>query len=218
MKKTLLFILTTVSLAMAGPDIGDPAPNFSLPSSVGKTVSLGDFKDKIVVLEWVNHGCPYVRRKYVLEQIQSAQRAAKKLKKTGASGKSEDEVVWLTICSSAPNKYGHMTPDQINYINRREKSAADYYLSDESGAVGRSYGATVTPEIFIINSAGNIAYHGAFDDNTQEPGPGDSPKPNTKNYVLHALQDLVAGLSVKTPKTELFGSGIIYADQIPPSQ
>ena len=218
MKKTLLFILTTVSLAMAGPDIGDPAPNFSLPSSVGKTVSLEDLKGKIVVLEWVNHGCPYVRRKYVLEQIQSAQRAAKKLKKTGASGKSEDEVVWLTICSSAPNKYGHMTPDQINYINRREKSAADYYLSDESGTVGRSYGATVTPEIFIINSAGNIAYHGACDDDTQESGPDESPRPNTKNYVLEALNDLASGRSVRTPKTELLGSGIIYADQIPLGQ
>lgn len=203
---------------MAGPDIGDPAPNFSLPSSVGKTVSLEDLKGKIVVLEWVNHGCPYVRRKYVLEQIQSAQRAAKKLKKTGASGKSEDEVVWLTICSSAPNKYGHMTPDQINYINRREKSAADYYLSDESGTVGRSYGATMTPEIFIINSAGYIAYHGAFDDDTQESGTDEAPRPNTKNYVLEALNDLASGRSVRTPKTELLGSGIIYADQIPLGQ
>ena len=218
MKKTLLFILTTVSLAMAGPDIGDPAPNFSLPSSVGKTVSLEGLKGKIVVLEWVNHGCPYVRRKYVLEQIQLAQRAAKKLKKTGASGKSEDAVVWLTICSSAPNKYGHMTPDQINYINRREKSAADYYLSDESGTVGRSYGATVTPEIFIINSAGNIAYHGAFDDDTQEPGSDEAPRPNTKNYVLEALNDLASGRSVRTPKTELVGSGIIYTQPIPLGQ
>jgi hypothetical protein len=105
-----------------------------------------------------------------------------------------------------------MTPDQINFINRREKSAADYYLSDESGAVGRSYGATKTPEIFIVNSSGKIAYHGAFDDDTQEPGPEEKPLPNTKNYVLQALQDLVAGMPVKTPKTDLFGSGIIYAE------
>jgi cytochrome oxidase Cu insertion factor (SCO1/SenC/PrrC family) len=218
MKKTILFILTTVSVAMAGPDIGDPAPNFSLPSSVGKTVSLEDFKGKIVVLEWVNHGSPYVRRKYVWEQMQKAQRAAKRMKKTQAFEGNADAVIWLTICSSAPDKYGHMTPDQINFINRREKSAADYYLSDESGAVGRSYGATKTPEIFIVNSSGKIAYHGAFDDDTQEPGPDEVPLPNTKNYVLQALKDLVAGMPVKTPKTELFGSGIIYADQIPVEQ
>ena len=212
MKKTIIFLLTSITLAVAAPDIGDPAPNFSLPSSVGKTVSLEDFKGKIVVLEWVNHGSPYVRRKYVWEQMQKAQRAAKRMKKTQAFEGNGDAVIWLTICSSAPNKYGHMTPDQINFINRREKSAADYYLSDESGAVGRSYGATKTPEIFIVNSSGKIAYHGAFDDDTQEPGPEEKPLPNTKNYVLQALQDLVAGMPVKTPKTDLFGSGIIYAE------
>jgi hypothetical protein len=212
MKKAMLLVLSTVTLAMASPDIGDPAPNFTLPSSIGKSVSLEDLKGKIVVLEWVNHGSPYVRRKYVWEQMQKAQRAAKRMKKTQASENDQDAVVWLTICSSAPDKYGHMTPDQINFINRREKSAADYYLSDESGAVGRSYGATKTPEIFIVNSSGKIAYHGAFDDDTQEPGPGEKPLPNTKNYVLQALEDLVAGMPVKTPKTDLFGSGIIYAE------
>ena len=203
----MLLILSTVTLAMANatasPEIGDLAPVFNLPSSVGKNVSLSEFEGKIVVLEWVNHGSPYVRRKYVWDQMQKAQRAAKK-----------QNVIWLTICSSAPDKYGHMTPDQINFIIRREKAAADYYLSDESGAVGQSYGATKTPEIFIINSDGKIAYHGAFDDDTQEPGPGEKPLPNTKNYVLQALQDLVAGIPVATPKTDLFGSGIIYENQI----
>jgi len=212
MKKAILLVLSSITLAVADPDIGDPAPNFSLPSSVGKTVSLEDFKGKIVVLEWVDHGSPYVRRKYVWEQMQKAQRAAKRMKKTQAFEKDQDAVVWLTICSSAPNKYGHMTPDQINFIIRREKAAADYYLSDESGSVGHSYGATKTPEFFIINSSGKIAYHGAFDDDTQEPGPGEKPLPNTKNYVLEALEDLVAGMPVKTPKTDLFGSGIIYAE------
>ena len=207
MKKPMLLILSTVTLAMANatasPEIGDLAPVFNLPSSVGKNVSLSEFEGKIVVLEWVNHGSPYVRRKYVWDQMQKTQRAAKK-----------QNVIWLTICSSAPDKYGHMTPDQINFIIRREKAAADYYLSDESGAVGQSYGATKTPEIFIINSDGKIAYHGAFDDDTQEPGPGEKPLPNTKNYVLQALQDLVAGIPVATPKTDLFGSGIIYENQI----
>jgi len=207
MRNVLLCVLAAVSIANALPDgeveIGKIAPEFTLPSSVGKNVSLSEFEGKIVVLEWVNHGSPFVRRKYVWEQMQKAQRSAKK-----------KNVIWLTICSSAPDKYGHMTPDQINFIIRREKAAADYYLSDESGAVGQSYGATKTPEIFIINSDGKIAYHGAFDDDTQEPGPDEKPLPNTKNYVLQALQDLVEGMSVRTPKTDLFGSGIIYENQI----
>ena len=109
MKKPMLLILSTVTLAMAiataSPEIGDLAPVFNLPSSVGKNVSLSEFEGKIVVLEWVNHGSPFVRRKYVWDQMQKAQRAAKK-----------QNVIWLTICSSAPDKYGHMTPDQINFI------------------------------------------------------------------------------------------------------
>lgn len=211
MKKTIISILSTITLAMAGPTIGDPAPNFALASSTGKTVSLEEFKGKIVVLEWVNHGSPLCRHLYVSQKMQEAQRAAKKMKIT-QGGNEQDAVIWLTICSSAPNKYGHMTPDQINFILKREKAASDYYLSDESGIVGRSYGATTTPELFIISPSGKIAYHGAFDDNTQEPGPGQTALPSTKNYVLQALQDLRAGLPVKTPKTPLFGSGIIYAN------
>lgn len=212
MNKTILIILSTITLAVASPDIGDPAPNFTLPSSTGKNISLEDFKGKIVVLEWVNHGSPYCRRQYVWEQMQKAQRAAKRMKKTQAFEKDQDAVVWLTICSSAPDKYGHMTPDQINFILRREKAAADYYLSDETGAVGRSFGTTKTPEFFIINSSGLIVYHGAFDDDTRDPGPDEKPLPNTKNYVLQALQDLAEGIPVKTPKTDLFGSGIVYAE------
>ncbi len=77
MNKTILIILSTITLAVASPDIGDPAPNFTLPSSTGKNISLEDFKGKIVVLEWVNHGSPYCRRQYVWEKMQKAQRAAK---------------------------------------------------------------------------------------------------------------------------------------------
>ena len=117
MKKAILLVLSTVTLAVAAPDIGDLAPNFTLPSSIGKSVSLEDLKGKIVVLEWVNHGSPYVRRKYVWEQMQKAQRAAKRMKKTQASENDQDAVVWLTICSSAPDKYGHMTPDPVSYTH-----------------------------------------------------------------------------------------------------
>lgn len=206
MKKSLLFLLAIISIADALADtkveVGQIAPEFTLPSSIGKNVALSDFEGKIVVLEWVNHGSPFVRRQYVWGKMQAAQRFAKSQK-----------VIWLTICSSAPNKYGHMTPDQANFIIRREKASADYYLFDETGSVGHSYGATKTPEFFIIGADGKIAYHGAFDDDTQEPGPDETPLPNTKNYVLQALKDLMAGMPVTEPKTDLFGSGIIYAEQ-----
>jgi hypothetical protein len=131
--------------------------------------------------------------------MQAAQRFAK-----------SEKVIWLTICSSAPNKYGHMTPEQANFIIRRERSPAEYYLFDETGSVGRSYGATRTPEMFIINGAGKIVYHGSFDDDERDPGPDEKPLANTKNYVLQALKELISGVPVSVPKTKLIGSGIIY--------
>ena len=44
--------------------IGAPAPQFTLPDQDGKPVSLGDYAGKVVVLEWTNPGCPFVRRHY----------------------------------------------------------------------------------------------------------------------------------------------------------
>jgi peroxiredoxin len=199
MKKIITLLLSSITLAVAAPDIGDTAPAFTLPSSIGKKVSLEDYKGQTVVLEWINHGCPYCRRQYVWGKMQAAQRFAK-----------SEKVVWLTICSSAPNKYGHMTPEQANFIIRREKSPAEYYLFDETGSVGRSYGATRTPEMFIINGAGKIVYHGSFDDDARDPDPGEQPLAKTKNYVLQALKELIAGLPISVPKTKLIGSGIIY--------
>src|SRR5262245_62887627 len=71
--------------------IGAPAPAFSLTDSNGKTVALGDFKGKLVVLEWTNHDCPYVRKHYKGNAMQSLQK-----KWTGQG------VVWLTVISSMP--------------------------------------------------------------------------------------------------------------------
>jgi peroxiredoxin len=195
----LLLTITSLTTAFSEVEVGGLAPSFTLPSSTGKKVSLSDFKDQIVVLEWINHGSPFCRRQYIWGKMQAAQRFAK-----------SEKVIWLTICSSAPNKYGHMTPEQANFIIRRERSPAEYYLFDEKGSVGRSYGATRTPEMFIINGAGKIVYHGSFDDDERDPGPDEKPLANTKNYVLQALKELISGVPVSVPKTKLIGSGIIY--------
>jgi peroxiredoxin len=67
MKKTLM-IMTTVlavaSLAAAGVDVGERAPEFTLMDTEGNSVSLSDFAGKVVVLEWLNPDCPYVQRHY----------------------------------------------------------------------------------------------------------------------------------------------------------
>jgi peroxiredoxin len=82
----------------AEPKVGAPAPAFTAVDSNGKTVNLGDFKGKTVVLEWTNDGCPYVQKHYKAGAMQKLQKDAAK-----------DGVVWLTLVSSAPGKQGHLS-------------------------------------------------------------------------------------------------------------
>ncbi|MFM8683416.1 MAG: redoxin domain-containing protein, partial [Chthoniobacterales bacterium] len=54
----------TIITALAAPQVGQPAPEFTLTDSNGKSHKLSDFKGKLVVLEWLNHGCPFVVKHY----------------------------------------------------------------------------------------------------------------------------------------------------------
>src|SRR6266436_5832227 len=85
--------------ATAAPSPGAPAPLFSARDITGKTVSLGDYAGKIVILEWTNDGCPFVGKHYDSGNMQALQR-----KYTGEGN------VWLTIASSAPGEEGYVTP------------------------------------------------------------------------------------------------------------
>jgi hypothetical protein len=61
------------SVASAAPKVGLPAPVFTSTATDGKSVGLGDHKGKIVVLEWTNHDCPYVRKHYETGNMQAIQ-------------------------------------------------------------------------------------------------------------------------------------------------
>ena len=77
--------------------LGKPAPDFSLRSSDGKTVHLADSRGKVIVLEWYNRKCPFVRKQYDSGNMQKLQKIY-----------TEKGVVWYSICSSAPGKEGSM--------------------------------------------------------------------------------------------------------------
>ena len=82
--------------AFDGIQIGEPAPAFALPNLAGETVSLSDHKGKVVVLEWFNPGCPFVKQAH--EDGGALQSMAVKWAEKG--------VVWLAINSGAPGKQG----------------------------------------------------------------------------------------------------------------
>ena len=197
MKKAIILLLAVTTWAHAEAEIGKPAPAFTLPSCESKSVSLSDYKGKVVVLEWTNYGCPFVVKHYGSGNMQKLQADA------AAKG-----VVWLAICSSAPKQQGHATPADALKACTEKNSAATAYLIDESGTTGRAYGAKRTPEMYVINADGILVYHGAIDDK-KSVDPADIA--TAKNLVAAAIDETLAGKPVSTPETEAYGCSVKYA-------
>jgi peroxiredoxin len=199
MKKTITSFLAAVALAAvahAAPEVGAPAPAFTLTDSNGQAHSLSDFQGKFVVLEWLNHGCPFVVKHYQSGNMQNLQKEY--------TGK---DVVWLSIVSSAPGKQGHMSPEETNAAKAEKGSAATAVLLDEDGTVGKLYDAKVTPELFVINPDGNLVYAGAIDDKKSTDV---ADVEGAVNYVKQALDEALAGQPVSTPKTDAYGCSVKY--------
>lgn len=178
------------------PVVGKPAPDFTLKDLRGKDVKLASYKGKTIVLEWFNPGCPFVKASH---SVGSLVDTAKRQTKNG--------VVWLAINSGAPGKQGHDLA--MNTEAARTWSLAHPILRDENGVVGKAYGATNTPNMFVIDRTGTVVYAGAIDNSPD--GEGKSPQGGALvNYVDAALADLAAGKPVATPVTRPYGCGVKY--------
>jgi peroxiredoxin len=172
----------------------DPrAPSFTLKNFDSRDVSLADFQGKIVVLEWLNYDCPFV--KYHYETASTMVDLANKYAEKG--------VVWLAINST------NYATNETNKDFAKKDSIPYPILDDHEGTVGHAYGAKHTPELFIIGKDGQIAYHGAIDN---APFGKLSEGQNEKiNYVDKALTELLAGKEVTVSKTKPYGCTVKYA-------
>jgi peroxiredoxin len=177
---------------------GEPAPAFSAPDIAGKTVRLGDYAGKAVVLEWTNDGCPFVGKHYDSGNMQSLQQ------RYTAAG-----VVWLTIASSAPGEQGYVTPAQAKADLARWRAAPTDYLLDPDGVVGRLYDARATPHMVVIDRAGRLVYMGAIDD---KPSTRLADAKSAHNYVVAALDALAAGQPIAIASTPAYGCSIKYRE------
>lgn len=168
--------------------IGKTAPEFT---------ALTKHNGKIVVLEWYNDGCPFVRKHYDSQNMQKLQ---KKYTQKG--------VVWLKVISSAEGKQGYLkNQDEVKVKEREEGSYASEVFLDKNGEIGKLYGALTTPHMFIINADGNLVYNGAID-SISSYDISDIPK--SKNYVAEALDDLLSGKNPKMAKTRPYGCSVKY--------
>jgi peroxiredoxin len=190
-------LLVTCRPALAAAKVGVPAPGFTSTATTGAKMSLADQKGKIVVLEWTNHDCPYVRKHYDTGNMQGIQKDA------GAQG-----VVWWTVISSAPGTQGHVSPTEADGLTKSRNAVPAAVLLDPTGEVGKMYGATNTPHMYVIDPAGMLVYAGAIDD---RPTSRKSDVQAAHNYVRAALQSVAAGQPVKTPQTRAYGCTVKYA-------
>jgi len=174
--------------------IGAPAPAFTLTDSNGKAVSLADYKGKTVVLEWSNHDCPYVRKHYGGNNMQTLQQ-----KWTGQG------VVWLTLISSPPGEQGHVTPAQANKLTVDRAAAPTAVLFDGKGDTARAYGASVTPHMYVISGAGTLVYMGGIDD---KPSSRQEDLKTAKNFVDAALGEVTQGKPVSVTTSRPYGCTI----------
>jgi peroxiredoxin len=179
--------------------VGAPAPGFTLRDAGGAERGLADFKGKWVVLEWVNFGCPFVKKHYGANNMQGLQ--------AEYTGKG---VAWLSICSSAPGKQGYFEGEELKKQIAEHRSAGTAYLVDPAGAVGRSYGAKTTPHIYVIDPAGVLVYAGGIDD-IPSADPDDLPK--ARNYVRLVLDAVLAGKPAAVSSSPPYGCSVKYAEK-----
>ena len=182
--------------SVAAVQVDQPAPDFTLNSAAGSTVSLSDYQGQTVVLEWTNHDCPYVQKHYDSDNMQSLQRkyAAK-------------DVVWLSIISSAPGKQGYVDAETANQLTSSRNASPAHVLFDPEGTVGRQYGARTTPHMYLIDKEGTLRYAGGID-SIKSANPADIAK--ATNYVDEGLTSLLGGQAIAKKTSSPYGCSVKY--------
>jgi hypothetical protein len=196
-RSAVLLLLAALPMASsAGPEIGQPAPDFTLPDTNGEDHTLADYHGEWVVLEWLNYGCPYVQKHYRTGNIPSQQEKWR-----------DQGVVWLNIVSSAPGKQGYYEPADMNAMSEKWGNHATAVLLDPEGNVGHAYEARTTPHMFVINPDGDVVYMGGIDDVATAR---DEDLQRATQLVDQALTQSMAGEPVSQPTSRPYGCNVKY--------
>jgi peroxiredoxin len=183
--------LPTPIEASAKASLGQAAPDFSLPDVDGTIHSLADHSGKVVVLEWFNPGCPFVKAAYGKDVVQDL------------AASHATETVWLRINSGSAGKQGAGADE-----NRRAARKWDMegpVLLDASGAVGKAYGAKTTPQIVVIDAQGMVRFNGALDN-----APLGASQGEYKPYAGQAIAAVLSGSELKVTKPKPWGCSVKY--------
>jgi peroxiredoxin len=180
--------------SLTAKEVGKTAPDFSVQDVTGKTVSLADQKGKVVVLEWVNFGCPFVKKHYDSGNLQKLQETY--------TGK---DVVWLSVSSAGKENF--VEASKLAQLAKEKGSKASDILVDQDGKMGKAYDAKVTPHLYIITKEGVLVYNGAIDSIATTEA-ADIPKAD--KLFANALDNVLAGKPVEHAKNQPYGCGVKY--------
>jgi len=192
----LLLACSVSAPALAKVAIGEPAPDFSLADSNGKTQTLSQYKGKVVVLEWNNPQCPFVGKHYGSGNMQKQQADAT------AAG-----VIWLTINSSATGKQGDLDGAGANAYVAKVGGKQTAYLLDPAGTAGHLYGARTTPHMYVIDQQGVLRYMGGID-SIASTDKDDLAR--ATQFVPQVLAELKGGKAVSVATSQPYGCGVKY--------
>ena len=179
--------------------LGQNAPDFTALDATGKSHRLGDFKGKLVVLEWTNPGCPFVRKHYSGDAAGNMQTLQKEF-----TGKG---VVWLAVNSTEQASADYLAPAKLAGWMGEKKASPSAVLMDESGKIGQLYGAKTTPHMYIISPAGVLVYAGAID---SVPSTRPEDIKTATNYVRQGLNESLAGKPVSLAQSRAYGCSVKY--------
>ncbi len=191
----IFFAMNIFSLAK----VGETAPNFSLINQDNKKISLEEFRGKKVVLEWTNHECPFVKRHYETGNMQKLQKEL-----------VDNDVIWLSIISSAKGKQGYIDQDQAKQLTLTRDASPNHVLLDEDGSVGKKFVAKTTPHMYVIDEDGILKYQGAIDNLGTMGALFSTDLSQGVNFVREAIQSLNAGLEIESSSTRPYGCSIKY--------
>ncbi|MBI1309054.1 MAG: redoxin domain-containing protein [Proteobacteria bacterium] len=177
--------------------VGDAIPaTVKVTLADGTTHSLQEYRGHPLVLEWTNYGCPFTRKHYDSGNMQKLQ-----------STYTAQGVTWLSVMSSAPGKQGYYSqadaPSAIAHMGFKGTGV----VLDPEGTLGRAFGAETTPDMYVIDASGKLAYRGAID---SIPSFSKEDIAKADNYVADALDEVLAGKEVTTPQTNPYGCSVKY--------
>lgn len=168
--------------------IGDCAPAFSLPATDGKTYSLSEFEDQVLVVFFTCNHCPYV-----IGSDENTRAIAEQFADRG--------VRFVAINSNSKNTYAEDSFEHM--VERMDEYKFPWtYLYDESQEVALAYGALRTPHFFVFDESRKLVYTGRAIDTPR------NWKESTTHELVDALEAFLAGNPISIPVTNPIGCNV----------